>query len=365
MRTVSRQNLLNCDEVKSIVLQHIPYARVGFARLERPISMDLYDAFLSEGLHGELEYLARHRDAKADPRTWLPFATTAIVLSIDYVTKENLSPNSGKRLAMYATYTEDREDYHFEIKRRLEPVLKTLQSNHPEASFRIGLDVEPILERDLAYRAGLGWVGKNTCLIHKNGGSLFFIAEILTSLELEETSQAETILSPDHCGTCTRCLDACPTGALVEPRKLDARKCISFWTIESKGIAPQSLRKHFGDWFFGCDLCQTVCPWNGKVFGRNEMRAHSAPSLDRDEAGRERLVSELREILTLSNRELERRFASSPLKRARGFGLKRNALYVTENLCLRELSDAVELLLIDTKLGALAKDVLVRLKAGH
>lgn len=327
--------------------------------------MDLYDAFLREGMHGELEYLSRHRDAKADPTSWLPFAKSAIVLAIDYVTKENLTPKPGKRLAMYTTYAEDQEDYHSEIKRRLEPVLGALQAHHSAASFRIGLDAEPILERDLAYRAGIGWVGKNTCLINKSGGSLFFIAEILTSLELEEIIHAETIRSPDHCGTCTRCLQVCPTGALVEPRKLDARKCISFWTIESKGIAPRSLRQHFGDWFFGCDLCQTVCPWNGKVFGRNEMRAHSAPYLERDEAGRERLVSELRDILTLSNRELERRFANSPLKRARGFGLKRNALYVTENLCLRELGEAVEPLVLDAKLGALAKDVLTRLKADY
>jgi len=358
---VSIQNLLRLSETKALILKHLPDVQVGFARLDRPLSIEFYDTFLAQGLHGKLEYLARHRDAKADPQKWIPFAQSAIALSIGYVTKENLAPSAGKRVAFYATYTENQEDYHFEIRRRLAPVLDELKSLYPEASFRLALDTEPILERDLAYRAGLGWVGKNTCLIHRDRGSLFFLAEILTSLALPEENLAAKVLSPDHCGTCTRCLDACPTGALLEARKLDARLCISNWTIESKSIAPKGLREKFGDWFFGCDICQTVCPWNGKVFGRDNMSAHAHPVLPRDERGRDTLVAELRDILTLSNRELERRFAASPLKRARGSGLKRNALYVVANLKLVELASEVQALTEDNKLGELATEVLADL----
>jgi epoxyqueuosine reductase len=341
----------------TLVRQILPTARVGFAKLERPLSMDLYDAFLREGLHGEMKYLERHRDAKAEPQRWLPFAQSAIVLSFDYVTMNNLSPLRGKRVALYTSYAEDQEDYHLEIKRRISPVIQSLQSIYPEAIFRISLDTEPIMERDLAYRAGLGWIGKNTCLIGKNSGSLFFIAEILTSLKLTEIETTQIIPSPDHCGTCTKCIEACPTGALAEPRKLDARKCISYWTIEAKAIAPQDLRKRFGDWFFGCDICQTVCPWNAKVFGKDQMASLAQPIQSKTDEERKRLGEELREILTISNREIERRFAKSPLRRARGFGLKRNALYVIENLHLTELADAVETLKSDEKLGELSREV--------
>lgn len=361
---MSIKNVLNPDETKSLILTHLPDVQIGFAQLDRPLSIDVYDAFLKEGLQGELEYLVRHRDQKAEPRKWLPFARSAIVLTICYVTKENLSPKSGKRIAFYATYTEDQEDYHYEIRRRLAPVLDDLTAKYPEASFRLALDAEPVLERDLAYRAGLGWVGKNTCLIDRNHGSLFFIAEILTSLELPANNlESANLLSRDHCGTCTRCLDACPTGALIEARKMDPRLCISYWTIESKSIAPKSLREKFGDWFFGCDICQTVCPWNGKVFGRSEMELHSSHIRPRDELSNANLVTELRDILSLSNRELERRFASSPLKRARGAGLKRNALYVVSNLKLTELLTEVEALTEDRKLGRLAKEVYEALKS--
>lgn len=357
-RPVSIKNLLNCTEAKSLIERHLPDVQVGFARLDRPLSIDFYDAFLKEGMHGELEYLARHRDQKADPRKWISFAHSAIVLTFHYVTKENITPHAGKRVALYATYTENQEDYHHEIRRRLAPILQELNTQYPEASFRLGLDAEPVLERDLAYRAGLGWIGKNTCLIDRDRGSLFFIAEILTSLELADETRTATIQSRDHCGTCTRCLDICPTGALLEPRKLDPRLCISYWTIESKSVAPRELRSKFGDWFFGCDLCQTVCPWNGKVFGRDEMQAQAQAVLPRDPAARTALVDELREILTLSNRELERRFTLSPLKRARGSGLKRNALYVVGNLKLHELTNEVSALLGDPKLGTLAKEIL-------
>lgn len=291
-----------------------------------------------------MSYLERHRDIKASPATWLPFARSAIVFAVNYVANNDYvtSTKRGLRNARYVDYAPEKSDYHAAIRSELEPVVIELQRRYPAAQFRLAIDAEPVLERDLATRAGLGWVGKNTCVIDRSGGSLFFIAEILTSLETDDVS----IEPKDFCGTCTRCLDACPTSALVSPRVLDATKCISYWTIESKKIPPPELRIHFGDWFFGCDICQTVCPWNVKVFGQSTMS--EAPT---DETA---LVSDLREILISSNRELQRKFAGTPLERARAFGLKRNALIVVGNLRLKILLPEIEKLEGDEKLGSLA-----------
>lgn len=331
-------------------LAELGLTRFGVAKLERPLSIAYYDQWLADGRQGEMSYLERHRDIKADPTMWLPFARSAIVFAIpyvsDYVTDQSFAP----RTALYARYAPEFEDYHHALRAKLQPALDGLIQRYPEASFRFALDAEPVLERDLAVRAGLGWVGKNTCIIDRAGGSLFFIAEILTSLE---TDDARIDASKDYCGTCTRCLDACPTQALLKPRVLDATKCISYWTIESKKIAPPELRSQFGDWFFGCDICQTVCPWNGKAFGREKMASEASPK-EKTESEKSDLIRELDLILTASNRELQRRFEGTPLERARGFGLKRNALVVTGNLGLKELLPSVQKLKADKKLGTLA-----------
>ncbi len=326
--------------------------RFGVAKLTRPLSIDFYDQWLELGYQGEMSYLERHRDLKASPDTWLPFARSALVFALDYGPRKSSAKSDyvtlkkqGLRTARYLEYAPNNEDYHDAIRLELEPVLHELSIRYPTAEFRLAIDAEPVLERDLATRAGLGWVGKNTCVIDRAGGSLFFIAEILTSLETDDAS-----LEPkDFCGTCTRCLDACPTSALVKPKVLDATKCISYWTIESKQIPPQELREKFGDWFFGCDICQTVCPWNVKAHGPEAMSDRAPDPVT--------LVSELRVILSSSNRELQRKFAGTPLSRARGFGLKRNALIIAGNARLKELLPEVEALLEDEKLGGLAQDI--------
>ncbi len=341
-----------------------PGMRYGISRLTRPVSMDLYDQWLRENHHADMDYLVRHRDVKEDIQRWLPFARSAIVFAIDYVTKpqpENYRPeNTQLRTALYTQFAPNMADYHTELKKRLQPTLAELKARYPNHQFRFSVDSEPILERDLAARAGLGWVGKNTCVIDKNAGSLFFIAEILTSLDVETASA----VSPDHCGTCTRCLEICPTGALKEPRVLDAGRCISYWTIESKKIPPLVLRKDFQDWFFGCDLCQTVCPWNGKIWGKDFMNEKTSSS--KNHIDREALIIELKNILQSSNRELQRRFKDTPLARARGFGLKRNALVVIENRELHELQREVEEfvahLSTPEELKQLASDVLLKIR---
>lgn len=355
----------NAHAIEPLVLEH-GLARFGIVKLERPFSMEFYDQWIEAGRHGEMSYLERHRDVKADPKAWLPFAKSALVFAIPYVARSEkleqsdyVTPKAfALRTALYTKFEmrEGREhyDYHHEIKNRLTPLLEELKSRYPAAHFRFAVDAEPVLERDLAIRAGLGWVGKNTCVIDRNGGSLFFIAEILTSLETDDASlQAPT----DFCGNCTRCLDSCPTEALVAPKVLDATKCISYWTIESKKIAPPELRSKFGDWFFGCDICQTVCPWNGKVFGREQMEKETNPQFDR-----ESVIEELRYILTASGSALERRFKGTPFERARGFGLKRNAMVVASNKNLFELTPEISALLEHERLGELARETLGSLK---
>ncbi len=351
-----------------------PGIRYGVCELGRPVSMDLYDQWLKDNHHADMDYLVRHRNLKENIQSWLPFARSAIVFAIDYVTHEPLPADNSSsfkavRTALYTQFAPQSADYHTELKLRLEPVIQELRVKYPGSEFRFSVDSEPVLERDLAARAGLGWVGKNSCVIHKDGGSLFFIAEILTSLSLDEVG----LLSPDHCGTCTRCLDICPTGALKEPRVLDANLCISYWTIESQKVPEKALRRNFQDWFFGCDLCQTVCPWNGKVWGRDRMKNEISPANIDDESTRANLIGELQTILESSNRELERRYRGTPFARARGFGLKRNALIVIENRNLHELSPAIEKYLAQqispdngdqklTKLASLASEVLLKIR---
>lgn len=334
--------------------------RFGLTSLRAPISMNFYDQWLASGFHGEMDYLQRHRDHKADVTQWLPMARSAIVFAISYVSPDRNSPGSTLRTALYTQLAQDQADYHTVLRERLSPVMDELGRRYPGETFRMAIDTAPILERDLAVRAGLGWVGKNTCVIDRKAGSLFFIAEILTSLEVD--SSTATVLEPDFCGTCTKCIDSCPTGALVAPRSLDARKCISYWTIEAKSVPPKELSDKFGDWFFGCDICQTVCPWNEKVFGREAMRSESRPIKTTDEEISE-LINNLKSLLESSNREIEKRFKNTPLSRSRGFGLKRNALIVAGNLKLVELIPQIRDLSSDAKLAALADSTLLKLES--
>lgn len=331
-------------------LPDLGFARFGLAALTTPLSMSFYDAWIENGHHGEMTYLVRHREKKSDPQKWLPFARSALVFAIDYVTGIAPQDAGSLRTALYTRFAPAQADYHDVIRRKLQPVVDELKRRHPGAEFRISIDAEPLLERDLAVRAGLGWVGKNTCVIDRKSGSLFFLAEILTSIPVETAE----VVSPDHCGTCTRCLDACPTGALREPRVLDARLCISYWTIESKASPPKELRTRLGDWFYGCDICQTVCPWNVKFHGSERMD-HETSGPGQATANRLQLVHELRLVLASSNSQLEKRFATTPLARARGFGLKRNAIVVAANMGLEELKPELEDLATHEKLGELAQ----------
>lgn len=316
----------------------------GISALERPLSMDFYREWLEDGHHAGMEYLASHAPLKENPQAFAPRAKSAIVIAKSYADHPypKLEFPKTLRTSLYSRG----EDYHFHFRQELEVLAEELRVEFPSAEFLCFTDSAPILERDLAYRAGVGWFGKNTCLIHPEHGSLFFIGQILTSLDLETKPNP----IPDHCGTCDRCIRACPTGAIEEPRKLNSNKCLSYWTIEARESAPPELRTKTGSWFFGCDICQTVCPWNEKVFGREEMRKQAEPEADAKD-----LHEDLRWVLLSSNKEIERKTHRSPLSRARPIGLKRNALVVIGNLKIQELRPEVERALNEPRLNALAQ----------
>lgn len=324
------------DLVKHI-LQQNGIAHFGFARLGRPLTIDLYKDWIASGFHGDMNYLAEHTQKKEQPDLLLPHAKSAIVITHPYPQSQENFPLQHLKVAKYA----QGDDYHYWLKEKMEHLCVELRRAFPLEHFIAFTDSAPVLERDLAYQAALGWIGKNSCLLSRKQGSYFLIAEIYTTLNLSLIQE----LTPDHCGTCRRCIDACPTEAINENRTLDATKCISYWTIEAKANPSFALASQFQSWFFGCDICQDVCPWNGKVYN----------SLAKETPHPSSVIEDLRWILTSSNNELERVLERTPLARARGRGLKRNALVVIANSQLRELSSEVANYLNHPYLGELAR----------
>ena len=323
------------------------FTHYGFAKLEKPLTFHIYRQWLKKGYHGSMNYLVRHANIKETPQQLAPRARSAIVVAQNYFPHPSSTPKvlPSARTALYARG----QDYHHWFQSHLDQICQSLRSDFPGEEFLSFTDSSPVLERDLAYRAGLGWVGKNTCLIHKQHGSLFFIGEIYTSLKLEPF----TPLQPDHCGNCTRCIEACPTQALTKERELDARKCISYLTIESRNLHPHPLHRKINDWFFGCDICQTVCPWNEKAFGET-LKVEQVSK----EEMKEDLVKDLRWILSSSNKSLQKKFKGTPLSRAGGLGLKRNAMVLIANLKIQSLADEVLNYTNHKRLGTLAKSCL-------
>jgi epoxyqueuosine reductase len=314
----------------------------GTTSLKTPLSLEFYKNWLKESYHGEMAYLEQHVAQKEAPQQLLAGAQSAIVFTYPYTTSEwsHHFPLQHLGIAAYAR----KNDYHFWLKAKIQGLCKDLKKLFPEEDFIGFTDSAPVMERDLAHRAGLGWFGKNSCLIDRKNGSLFFIAEIYTSLTLETP---ET-LPLDHCGTCRRCIEACPTDAILETRTLDATRCISYWTIESKAVPPEPLREKFGDWFFGCDICQDVCPWNSKI-------ARSLPKHNNANQGTGSLIQELKWILNSSNNQLTKALAHTPLARAGGRGLKRNAMILAANKQIQQVLSDVRAYYEDPVLGELAR----------
>jgi epoxyqueuosine reductase len=290
---------------------------VGLTRTGPAHTADTFDGWLQAGHAGEMQYLARGADKRRDSRLPVDGARSAIVVAMNYGGREPTGP-----VARYARG----DDYH-------DVMIERLRALHACVDAWVGepvhgkayVDTGPILERDLARRAGLGWFGKNAMLINRGIGSFFFLGVLLLDLDLEPDPPFET----EHCGTCTRCLDACPTDALSEAGVLDARRCVSYLTIELKGAIPPDLREPIGGLLYGCDICQDVCPWNVR-FGRalpNDSRYAPRELLAGKDA--RRLA---RELLGMRQEEFSRAFKGSPMKRAKLRGLKRNAAVILGNV---------------------------------
>lgn len=285
----------------------------GIAALGEPATRARFDAWLEAGHHGEMAYLdGDGAELRRDARRPHHGATHALVLATSYGGREPSGP-----VARYARG----DDYHDVLRERVRLLHRWLEQETGQSiNARPYVDSGPILERDLAQRAGLGWFGKNTMLINPRIGSFFFLSSLFVEFELTPDAPFEA----DRCGTCTRCLDACPTNAFTGPRDLDATKCISYLTIELRTAIPEALREPMGAHLYGCDICQDVCPWNVSFARELQEPAFAARAgLDSHDA---RMLA--REFLTLSQTEFSARFKGSAMKRAKRSGLARNAAVV-------------------------------------
>ena len=290
---------------------------VGICTLGPVETARAFDEWLDEGYAGTMDYLPRGRDKRRDSRLPVPGAISAIVVAMSYGGREPSGP-----VARYARG----DDYHDVVLDRLRALHRSLAEEVGHAvTGKAYVDTGPLLERDLARRAGLGWFGKNTNLINPSLGSFFFLGALLVGLELVP----DELFEADRCGTCTRCLDACPTDAFVAPRVLDATRCISYLTIELKGEIPEALREPIGDQLYGCDICQDVCPWNVRFA---TALPDASPYAAREALGSKDARTLASEILSMSQEEFTPGFKGSPMKRAKLRGLKRNAAVVLGNV---------------------------------
>jgi epoxyqueuosine reductase len=289
---------------------------VGVAPAVTPTGLHALVEWLAQGHAGTMEWMPKRAAAYAHPNSVLDGVRSLVLLGTNYRTADPPPLREGE--GWVSRYAWSGSDYHDVLRSRLNDLAAFVTAQAPQARVRGVVDTAPLLERDFARLAGLGWFGKNTLLINKQMGSWFFLSALLTDLDLEP----DTPHSASHCGTCTRCLDACPTDAFVGPYVLDARKCISYLTIEHRGPIDLELREGMGEWLFGCDVCQDVCPWNRK-----------APRTSAEEFQPQEDLAALdaAELLSLSEDEFRRRFRHTPLFRAKRSGLLRNACLVLGN----------------------------------
>lgn len=305
-------------EIKSALIAEA--ARLGFdlcriAPAEAPVHADAFRQWLSEGMHGDMAWLERNATRRTNPQEVLPGARSIIMLATNYWQPPVEASGGVGRIARYAWG----DDYHDIIEPRLYELDVWLQKHGGRQ--RQYVDTGPVLERDVAAQAGLGWQGKSAMLIHPRVGTFTFLAAILTTFEFPADE-----LVKDHCGKCTRCLDACPTGAIVAPRKVDARLCISYLTIENKGAIPEAMRPLLGDRIYGCDECMDVCPWNRFATAANESRF----------AAREFVSMPMRDFLALDDDQFRALFRKSPIKRIKRRGFLRNVCVALGNVGTEE-----------------------------
>jgi epoxyqueuosine reductase len=272
------------------------------------------DQWLQTNKHGEMKWMEAHYDMRLNPALLVPGAKSVVSLLFNYYTQERNNDVEAPKISTYAYG----EDYHHVIKNKLKSFIATLKERIGEnVEGRVFVDSAPVMDKVWAKKAGLGWVGKNSNLITRHSGSFFFIAEAIVDIELEPDGAIE-----DYCGTCTRCIDACPTDAISEPYVVDGSKCISYFTIELKGAIPETEKGKFNNWVFGCDICQDVCPWNRFAKQHDEPRFQPHPQL---------LNVSKSEWEDLSEELYQQLFRRSAVKRTKFEGLKRNLRFLTSS----------------------------------
>jgi epoxyqueuosine reductase len=302
--------------------QELGFTLVGVTRAQPTAHADVFQRWLAAGHHGEMTYLAAERavQRRADPRLILPECQSILVLGVPYSNPASApKPADGRSWGRIAAFAWG-DDYHQVLRPRLRELMAFIeeQVGH-DVPNRWYTDSGPVAERELAARAGLGWIGRNSMLINPERGSYFLLAEILLGIELE----SDAPLSTDHCGACTRCLEACPTQCILPDRTIDAAHCISYLTIELKGAVPRQLRSQTQDWVFGCDICQEVCPWNERF-----ASAASDPALAPREGGP---WVDVQTGLEITTSEFNKRFKNSAVQRPRRRGFLRNLALAAGN----------------------------------
>ncbi|UTA69127.1 tRNA epoxyqueuosine(34) reductase QueG [Emticicia sp. 21SJ11W-3] len=272
------------------------------------------EAWLNKNYHGKMAYMANHFDKRLDPRKLVDGAKSVITLILNYYPEQTLPESaSDLKLSKYAYGT----DYHFVMKDKLKDLVEAIADEIGEVNGRVFVDSAPVMDKVWAKKSGVGWVGKHTNLINREIGSFFFIGEIICDLELEPDGPIK-----DYCGTCTRCIDACPTDAITEPYVVDGSKCISYFTIELKEAIPEEMKGKFNNWMFGCDICQDVCPWNSFA------RPHKTAQFEMNPQLKEFTRKDWEEITGELFQEIFRR---SAVKRTKLEGLRRNIAFLKED----------------------------------
>jgi epoxyqueuosine reductase len=277
-------------------------SKAGFLEEEAP----RLEKWLNAKMHGEMGYMANHFDKRLDPTKLVDGAKTVITVLLNYFPEETQKDPAAPKISKYAYG----KDYHHVTKGKLRELVEFINQEIGEVDGRAFVDSAPVMDKAWAAKSGLGWVGKNSNLIHPKNGSFFFIGELILDLELEPDHPIR-----DHCGTCTACIDACPTEAIVDPYVVDGSKCISYLTIELKDAIPTSMKGQFDDWAFGCDVCQDVCPWNRFSKPHSEPQFNPHPEmLDMTKKDWEELTEDV----------FKKVFQKSAVKRTKFAGLKRN-----------------------------------------
>jgi epoxyqueuosine reductase len=276
-------------------------SKAGFLEQEAP----RLEAWLNQNRHGQMQYMENHFDKRLDPTKLVEGSKSVISLLLNYYPQQ-LQRDDSYKISKYAYGT----DYHFVIKDKLKELLHCIQEQVGDVHGRAFVDSAPVLDKAWAAKSGLGWIGKHSNLLSKQAGSFYFIAELIVDLDLDYDTPVT-----DHCGSCTACIDACPTQAIVEPYKVDGSKCISYFTIELKNEIPSSVSGQFDDWMFGCDVCQDVCPWN------RFSKAHKEPLFDPHP---DVLSNSKKDWEDITKEVFSEIFKKSPLKRTKFEGLRRN-----------------------------------------